>query len=248
MGCSHACVYCYARAFTRYKEVSSNWGKIVYIKENIIDVLKSEVNRLRKGVVGVSTITDPYQPVEAEEKLTRRGIEILAKNGFHVSVQTKSPLVVRDLDIISSYKDFFDVGFTITTLDSRVAGVIEPGAPPPPARVEALRRVSSLNVETWVFLGPIMRGVNDSRQSIEAVVRVAFETGSRLYYDFYHHKPEVVESMKTILPAYPQAMGETVGWREEVVSNVERICRETGIECIPAFKPRKPARKIIDYF
>lgn len=246
-GCAHGCIYCYARAFTRYKDVSLNWGRVVYIKENIVEVLEKEVKRLRRGIVGVSTITDPYQPVEATERLARRGIEVLLRNGFHVSIQTKSPLVVRDLDILDSNKGKVDVGFTITTMDWKTASLIEPHAPPPSARAEALGKVAAKGLETWVFLGPIIRGVNDAKSSLEQVARVAFETGSKLYYDFYHHRPELAESMNAILATRPLALNASRSWLEEVQNTITKICSSLGIECIPAFQP-KAAKNKIDQF
>jgi len=247
-GCSHGCLYCYARAFTRYPEVARNWGRVVYIKENVVEVLEAEVKRIRRGLVGVSTVTDPYQPVEAWEKLTRRGLEVLLRNGFRVSIQTKSPLVLRDLDVIAPCRGQVDVGFTITTLDPALARLIEPNAPPPGARVEALRKLASEGLETWVFLGPILRGVNDSEASIASVVEVAFETGSKLYYDYYHHRPELVESMRPLLDRFPQALTAEARWRERVRDAVEKACREIGAECAPAFPEAKRAKSVLEYF
>ncbi len=246
-GCSHACVYCYARAFTRYPVVAENWGRVVFIKENVVEVLKQEVRRVRRGVVGVSTITDPYQPVEAEEELTRGGLEVLLENGFRVSVQTKSPLVTRDIDLLASHKQLVDVGLTITTLDYSVARLIEPNAPPPSARVEALRKLASAGLETWVFLGPIIRGLNDSEDSIARVVEVALETGSKLYYDYYHHRPELEASMGRLLSRYPQALSASPGWRERVRAIVEKLCREMGATCAPAFPATEKSRSLVEF-
>ncbi|WP_218042179.1 SPL family radical SAM protein [Infirmifilum lucidum] len=246
-GCSHGCIYCYARAFTRYPGVAENWGRVVFIKENVVEVLEQEVKRVRRGVVGVSTITDPYQPVEVKEELTRRGLEVLLENGFRVSVQTKSPLVTRDIDLLASHRPLVDVGLTITTLDYSVARLIEPSAPPPNARVEALRKLASAGLETWVFLGPIIRGLNDSKDSIARVVEVAFETGSKLYYDYYHHRPELEASMGRLLGRYPQALSASPGWRERVRATVEKLCRETGVTCAPAFPAAERSRSIAEF-
>ncbi|AKG38542.1 radical SAM protein [Infirmifilum uzonense] len=246
-GCAHACIYCYARAFTRYEEVSRNWGRIVYIKENIIDVLRDEIVSLKKGVVGVSTITDPYQPIESVEKLTRLGVELLLRSGFKVSIQTKSPLVTRDLDILERYRGQVNVGFTITTLNPKIASLIEPNSPSPLARAEALKRVSSRGLDTWVFLGPIIRGVNDTRSSLEQVIDLAFETGSKLFYDFYHHRPELAESMKPLLVENPLATGAPRIWRERVQEVIRALCDERGIECIPEFQAQPVERKIDDF-
>jgi len=196
VGCAHACIYCYARAYTRYKEVSRRWGEVVYIKENLLSILSKELRRYRPGKVGVSTITDAYQPIEAEEKITRRAIKMLVEHGFRVSIQTKSTLVLRDLDIISSKPAFFDVGFTITTMNDEKARIIEPHSPPPSERAEALRAIASRNIATWVFLGPIIPLFNDTVDDIAEIVELAATTGSLLYYDYLRYKPGLEDSLK----------------------------------------------------
>ncbi len=238
-GCAHGCLYCYARAFTRYRDAAEHWGRVVYIKENAPEVLEREVRAARRGVVGVSTITDPYQPVEEGERLTRRGLEVLLGAGFRVSIQTKSDLVLRDLDLLSRYRHLVDVGLTITTMSRGVAELMEPGAPPPEARAAALERLSGEGIETWVFLGPILRGVNDSRESIRAVAEVAQRAGARLYFDYFRMKPGLGRAMGAILARHPQALDTSWAWRSRVAKLVERVCSELGLECHP---PRAPSR------
>lgn len=247
-GCYHGCCYCYGRAYTRHEEVAKAWGEIVYVKENAVEVLLEEVRRARKGVVGISTITDPYQPIEAEERLTRRGLEILLSSGFEVSIQTKSPLVLRDLDILSKHRHKVDVGITITTLDPVVARLIEPRAPEPAARAEALRKISAEGIDTWVFLGPIMRGVNDSPEVIGGIVALAAETGSRLYYDFFRMKRGLATSMSLVKERYPEAMSTEHGWRMKVVEIVEKLCEREGIPYEPAFPVRERKSSLLEYF
>ncbi len=130
LGCRFSCVYCYARYFSP-TEVKERWGEVVVVKSNLLEVLRREVAIKRKGVVGVSTITDPYQPIESERKLTRGSLKILLESGFRVSIQTKSPLVLRDLDLLLSHKEKVDVGLTITTANRDLSKTLEPLAPLP---------------------------------------------------------------------------------------------------------------------
>jgi DNA repair photolyase len=247
-GCAHGCLYCYARYYTPYREVAENWGRVVYVKENVVEVLRREVRRLRRGVVGVSTTTDPYQPVEELEELARGGLEALLSSGFRVSVQTKSPLVLRDLDLLAGHRDLVDVGFTVTTLDDEVARLMEPGAPPPSARAHALRRVAAEGVRTWVFLGPILRGVNDSEESVRGVAQLAAETGSELIYDFLRLKPGLEKHLEPLERRFPGASTTPRWWRERVAALVERVCRELGVRCEPSFPPSKArAARITDF-
>jgi DNA repair photolyase len=249
VGCLHGCIYCYARAYTRYDEVSLNWGKIVYIKENILEVLSEEVKKKPRGIVGVSTLTDPYQPIEATEGLTRRGLQILLQSGFRVSVQTKSPLVTRDIDILKNHIPHVDVGFTITTLDPHLAKLIEPNAPSPHQRAKALREVSSAGIPTWIFIGPIIRGLNDARANLEEIVRLAAETSSKVYYDHLHLKPGIRESMMPLLEKFPKLLSSSTTWITTVEDRIRDLCRKYFVECEAAFpKEEKPRQnKITQY-
>ncbi len=247
-GCEHGCRYCYARAYTRYREAAENWGQVVYIKENIVEVLEREVVRKKRGVVGVSTITDPYQPIERTESLTRACLEVLLRAGFQVSIQTKSDLVLRDLDLLSEHRDLVDVGFTITTMDREVASVIEPGAPPPEARARALREVVESGIETWVFLGPIMCGVNDSENSIRRVIELAAETGSTLYYDYLRLRAGVAEALAELKSEYPHAARFARRWWQSVEENIRKLCSELGVKCVAAFPPRRESLTLDRFF
>lgn len=241
IGCEHGCVYCYSPSVLRNKRFSDKWGEFVRAKRNIDEVLAREVTRKQKGIVGVSTVTDPYQPLEAKLKLTRKCIEILAGHGFPVSIQTKSKLVLRDIDLIVPKK--FDVGVTITTMDHRLAGVLEPGASPPEARAEVLKKFSSQGVETWLFLGPIIPGLNDSEESLRQVIEVAAQTESKLIYDRLNLRRWVIDRLGPVLEEEGPNLAERLSglvredsesWRQ-ICSRVETICSELGVRCEPAF-------------
>ena len=184
-GCFHGCVYCYAIDMTGKKDAAENWGDVVYVKTNLIELLRKEIIGKKRGMVGISSITDPYQAAESKYRLTRNAIEVLLKNGFRITVQTKSPLVARDIDIFSRYRSYCDVGMTITTMDRNTALTIEPHAPSPEARSVALRKLADEKIKIWIFAGPIIRGINDSQESIEKIFRVASNTGARIIFDTY---------------------------------------------------------------
>lgn len=239
-GCFHACRYCYAPNYTPYREVSQNWGEVVYIKENIVEVLSREVGSKKRGVVGVSTITDPYQPVEKKELLTRKSIEVLLLNGFHVSVQTKSDLVLRDLDLLSGRPVSVDVGFTIITVRDGLSRKVEPYAPPPSRRIKALREIAEAGIETWVFLGPIIPGFNDNAELLEEVVAVAGETKSELVFDYLRVKPGIAERLSFAGVALSMvSRAVSASWRRKVGKTLGILCRRHGVKCAPAFPPKK---------
>ncbi|MEO3993220.1 MAG: radical SAM protein [Desulfurococcaceae archaeon TW002] len=236
VGCYHKCSYCYARSYCRFEEPRTHWGDVIYVKKNIVDLLKSEVRRVRSGSVGLSTITDPYQPIEALTRLVRRSLEVLLKAGFKVVIQTKSPLVLRDLDVLVPYKDSVEVGFTITSVDDSVLRNIEVRAPPPKARIRALLRARDSGLVTWVFFGPIIPGLNDDSSTIEGVVEVARETGSTLYYDWLRYKEELRNFFGVIGLSPEKYRGhDFIAWRRSVVEELVRMCREKGVVCVPAF-------------
>lgn len=186
-GCAFACIYCYAMSFTRFEDAAENWGDVIYVKVNIAEALKRDIVRggKTKGVVGVSTITDPYMPVEARYQLTRKILEILYNYKFMVSIQTKSPLVLRDLNLIKRFRTLSDVGMTITTMDPSLARVIEPRAPHPLARARALEKISREWIYTWIFIGPIIPGLNDREEHLEPVIEAAASSGSAVAFDLF---------------------------------------------------------------
>ncbi|MEM4499507.1 MAG: radical SAM protein [Sulfolobales archaeon] len=239
VGCAHGCIYCYAPDFCKkYQEISYNWGSTVYIKENIIEVLKKDVRRLRPGVVGVSTITDPYQPIEAEEELTRNAIKTLSQHGFKISIQSKSPLVLRDLDIINPKN--FDIGFTITTLRDSLAREIEPNAPPPTQRAKAAYEVSKCGVDMWIFLGPIIPLVNEYEDIIEEVVEFTSSVNSYLIYDKLNVKPVMKHNMRMkwkLKVDVNEVLGLSMNanYFKKISRLVEDLCKKHKVRCLPAF-------------
>ena len=236
VGCQHGCLYCYARATLRDEAKALRWGRFVLVKKGLVERLAREVLRKPKGVVGLSTVTDPYQPIEARLRLTRRCLEILVRKGFPVSIQTKSKLVLRDLDLIKAGK--VDVGITITTMDDSLASMVEPRSSKPSERAEALRRLAEEGVETWVFLGPIIPRLNDSEESIRRVVEVAYETGSELIVDKLNLRKWVLEGLAPLLDRLypglkwelPDMLRPGSSYLQELYRRVEHICRSYGIE------------------
>ncbi len=230
IGCLHGCRYCYAPSYVMDTEVSRRWGSLVKVKKNIADVLEKEVKSIAKngGVVGIGTVTDPYQPIEARYELTRRCIDILCRNGVRVSIQTKSILILRDLNIIEMYKDRIDVGITLTSLDPRFAAQYEPLASSPKERVFALEKLSEIGVETWIFLGPIIPGENDDVDMIKQIIEIASATNSRLYIDKLRVKPHL-----TRVPELKDIVLRVKNYRwKPLFEALEAICRSMNVRCI----------------
>ena len=148
-GCSHGCVYCYVPSLIHDER---EWGAFVDAKVNAPEVLDRELRTAEPKVVFLSSASDSYQPVEARYKITRRCLEVLLKHGFPVSILTRSPLILRDLDLLKTF-EWIRVGFSISTACDRR---YEPGVVPVERRVECLRKLSSVGIRTWVSMAPII--------------------------------------------------------------------------------------------
>jgi DNA repair photolyase len=157
-GCQVNCRYCYARLFMRrYSGHNEPWGSFVDVKVNAPDLLRKQVVRAKKGTVWLSSVCDPYQPLEQKYRLTRQCLAILAEAGFPVNIQTKMTLVLRDLDIIEKFEEI-EVGMTMTTGDEGIRRMFEPGASPVSERIAALETIHSRGIQTFAFVGPLLPG------------------------------------------------------------------------------------------
>ncbi len=156
VGCGHGCKYCYSDFIVRkFKKISYPWGEFVQVKINAPEILSKEIKRKKKGIVLFSSICDPYQPVEAKYKLTRKCLEILLLHQFPVSILTKSKLVLRDIDLFKKFNDV-EVGLTVPTDDEKIKKLFEPNSPSIEERIAALKELHQNGIYTYVFIGPIL--------------------------------------------------------------------------------------------
>ena len=163
-GCLFGCMYCYAAQIARWKHPEEVWGTYLDVKMNAADLLRQELNALEKrlgakdfGFVFFSSVTDPYVGLEAKYHLTRQCLEVLADFGYEggIGIQTKSPLVSQDVDVLKRLKNV-QVGFTVTTLNDKVSRFLEVKAPPVSARIEALQILHDAGIKTYAFVGPLL--------------------------------------------------------------------------------------------
>jgi DNA repair photolyase len=192
-GCLHACVYCYANFMRRFSgHLQDAWGSFVDVKLNLLEVLAKELPRRSGGIVWFSSVCDPYQQVEAKYKLTRGAIELMSGyEKFSISILTKNALVLRDLDLFSRIKDRISVGFTITTFSPAVQPFFEPHSSSVKERIDALRNLNKVGVETWVFIAPILPYVTEVE--LEEGLRQLSEAGvKRLMTDRYNARGMII--------------------------------------------------------
>src|SRR5215207_1917656 len=183
-GCLHGCHYCYARATHPYLglNASEDFETKIVVKSNMPEVLRQELRKpsWTRERVAIGTATDAYQPCEGRYRLTRRCLETLSEHDTPVSIVTKATLILRDLDLLTvlAQGPGATVYFTITTLDPELWRLIEPGTPPPLKRLRVMQRLSEAGVPCGVFLAPILPGITDSVESIEAVAATAKALGA----------------------------------------------------------------------
>lgn len=169
-GCAHGCRYCYATFMKRYTNHTSPWGSFVDVKINAPHVLATDLTNKDKGSVLVSSVTDPYQPVEENYKITRKLLKRLARSKFPTTILTKSSLVTRDKDVLSQFRSGkVDVGLTINFTNDRDCQLWEPGASPLTERFEAIEELAKENIPVYVHVGPYLPGITDLRAILERV-------------------------------------------------------------------------------
>jgi DNA repair photolyase len=183
-GCYHQCVFCYARRSHTFLEADGvrEWGSKLYVKANAPAVVRSELAKRswKRERISIGTVTDPYQPIEGTYRVTRGILEALRDYASPASIITRSPLVVRDIDVLAALARVsrVSVSISIATLDEKLARDIEPTVAPPRSRLRAVRMLAEAGIDVNVALAPVMPRITDTPESIEAVVAAAREAGA----------------------------------------------------------------------
>jgi len=222
VGCEHACTYCYARFMRRFSGHREPWGEFVDVKINAPDLLGREIKRKPVGTVWVSGVCDPYQPIERRYRLTRQCLEILVENQWPVCVQTRSPLVLRDLDVLRLGLRL-EVGFTITTADDEIRRLFEPRASSVQERLEGLAVLHQAGIKTFAMIAPILPGAERLPELLAGEVDHILVDRLNYGYGNWVYKQHGLEYART------DAYFETTG-RE-----LAAACARLGIPCRVVF-------------
>ncbi len=194
-GCQHGCTFCYARFMKRFSGHREPWGQFVDVKVNAPELLQAEIGRKKPGRVWVSGVCDPYQPIEGRYRITRRCLEILLANGWPVSVQTRSPLVLRDLDLLRDCGNL-EVGCSIATADDAIRMLFEPNAPPIAERVNALEELHRAGVRTYAMIAPMLPGAEGLPALLTGKIdRVILDRMNYHYADWVYRKHDLEACM-----------------------------------------------------
>jgi DNA repair photolyase len=209
VGCQHGCTYCYARFMRRFTGHKEPWGEFVDVKINALALLKHQMAKRPPGRVWVSGVCDPYQPLESKYELTRKCLEILVEYGWPITVQTKSPLVLRDIDLLRR-SDKIEVGLSVTSADDGIRTLFEPGAPSIRERIAALEELHLAGVRTYAMIAPMLPGTDELADQLTGKVdyvlidRMNYHYGDWVYrryhledamsYDFFYSKGKELAS------------------------------------------------------
>jgi DNA repair photolyase len=238
-GCTHACVYCYARFMQRFHPHEEPWGAFVDVKVNAVEVLKRQLRRAAPGTVFVSSACDGWQPIEAEWGLTRRCCELLLERGFELHVLTKSTLALRDMDVFAGRP--VQIGVTLTSLDERLRELWEPGAASVQERLGVIKVAQRAGLQTGVMFGPLLPFLSDSQEAVNALLGQAAELGiDRIWIDALNPRPRVWPAVAELLRAkFPDLVqpyrkilfdeASRARYLKELRDRVERAARRTSL-------------------
>ena len=187
-GCEFACKYCYARYTHEFMELRDGveFEQKIFVKQHAADLLRQELHHVKPGEeIAIGTATDPYQPAERRFEVTRAILEELARHrGLEIGIVTKSNLVLRDTDILQQItrNNRLFVNITITTLKADLARILEPRAPRPDLRLEAMQKLNQAGVAAGVICAPVLPGITDSPRDLEALVRATAKAGGKYIF------------------------------------------------------------------
>jgi len=206
-GCEFGCRYCYSMVYFKLKAIPCKWGEYVEAKTYLPRILSKKLSKFKRdSKIGIGTYTDPYQPWEASLNLTRKILKILNRRGdLKVVIETKSPLILRDIDILKD--SGYSVVFTITSLDERYAKYFEPYAPRPFSRLKAASILIDNGVDVSIFIAPLMPFINDEKDYLEKIIEGIARAGVKKFYsDVLRFRIGVRESLISVLKEYNSSL------------------------------------------
>lgn len=228
-GCAFGCTYCYASFMSRYigKDINE-WGDYVYVKINAPELLQKDLKNLKNNgrdkTIFFSSVTDPYQGMEAKYQFTRKCLQVLLDFGFEgkVSVLTKSHMVLRDIDLFKQFKNI-EVGLTITSSDDSISRYFEKKAPNVSQRLEALTELNAAGIKTYAFVGPLLPHYVSHPEVLDTLFNEISKTGTKeLYVEHINLSSYILDRLQKEMPDLDASIMEKfysskkVEYREEL--------------------------------
>lgn len=264
-GCTHGCIYCDSRSNCYHID---NFD-IVRGKENALYILEKELSKKSRGVVGIGAMSDTYNPLEQQYEQTRKALELIEKYGFGVSIDTKSDLILRDIDLLKkiNLNNNVIIKFTITTPNDELSKIIEPNVCVSSRRLKAIKILNDNGIFAGIMMNPVLPFITDNEKDIKELVRLASENGAKFIHtymgmtlrenqrDYYYEKLD--ENFKELKEKYMKYYGD--GY-DCIVPNYKKLykifteeCDRYGIlynmeDIIKAYKKVKINNKQISFF
>jgi len=258
-GCEFACKYCYARYTHEFMELraAAEFEHKIFVKEEAAWLLRRDLKKVRPGEeIAIGTATDPYQPAERRHQVTRSILEELSRHaGLEIGIVTKSDLVLRDIGWLQriSERNAIGVHITVTTTNTELARILEPRAPRPDLRLDAVHKLNDAGIPAGVNCAPVLPGITDKPTDLEAVVKAAAEAGAtHIFANPLFLKPcsraiflpFIEQHFPDLVPMYQQLYGErdfgSQGYRKHLAALMSKFKKKYGIGT-PG--PRGPARE-----
>jgi DNA repair photolyase len=232
VGCQHDCLYCYAPYVT--KRPRTEWATVL-ARTDLPQVLAKEIKG-KKGTIGLGTVTDPYQEAERHLLITRRCLMEIVPHGLAVSALTKSDLILRDLDLYKELKG--EVGITVTSVNDDISRTLEPGAPLPGRRLDALRKMAGEGLNAYALIGPLLPLLTE--RDVDDMVKALSLTGIEwVMLDRFRPRPGMFEDIARRPGGMDIADRLEKAHRSEDYRGLESLLRrkfsEKGMRCVNAF-------------
>ena len=258
-GCQHNCIYCDSRSsHYQIKDLLK-----IKLKENGLKLLSKELKGLKKGTIGTGCMNDPYMPIESKFEVTRSALKIIADHNFPVHIITKSDLVVRDIDLIKRIsKVYAAVSITITTMDEELAKKIEPNAPSPKKRIEALKKLSQAGIYAGITLMPLLPYLTDNEENVKEILNAAKRAGAKYILPFLgvtlrdvqkdHYFKKLDENFDGVLKQHIDYFGDSFACQRNEIKYmyglIRQFCNKNGIDYkIEFYDPNEKQNSLFDY-
>lgn len=231
-GCEFGCAYCYASFMCRYvgRDVS-DWGNFVYIKKNAAEILDKELSKLKDNTKTIffSSVTDPYQGVESQFKLTQNCLKVLLNHHYQgrISILTKSALVARDIDLFKQFKNI-EIGLTITSTTDTISRFLEGKSSSVSHRLETLKKLNESGLKTYSFVGPLLPHFSLYPEQLDDLFKQIAATGTKeVYVEQLNMKPSILAQLKPFLD--DQKIQEVYANRSKVNLSVHQFLKQYGL-------------------
>ena len=236
-GCRFGCKYCYAAFVGRFTHPNEEWGSYVDVKINAPELLKKEISG-KKGIILFSSVTDPYQGLEAKYQLTRKCLQVLADVRYkgEVGILTKSGLVTRDIDIFKKIKNIH-VGMTVTSTGDPISQYLETYATPNPDRLKALKKLHQAGIKTYAFVGPLLPHFVWLEKEMKLLLTELKKTGvSYIYLEHLNLSKYIRDRLyKYLKKDYPQELArfkqaQTPEYRLKLDKLLAKLIKQVGLK------------------